>query len=394
MSGPFSANASALGYFYQARYALLLLLNAGVESEVSIERLDDIAFESNGTPTELLQAKHHISNTGSLTDSSTDLWKTLRVWSTAVGGNQIDPSKVIFTLLTTAKAPDNSAAGKLRPANAGGRDEDAALITLLNIAETSESETNKKGYDAFLGLSNAQQKSLLASVRILDASPTIIDVYQQIKDKLRISTRPEFLEPVTDRIEGWWFNRVIQHLSIDTITTISYNELLSKINDVQEEFFSDNLPIDFLEAIAPNEEELNKEQRVFIQQLRLVLVGEPRIRKAINDYYRAFAQRSRWMREDLLGVGELEKYEEQLIDEWERLHEIMKEELAEEEDEGRIQHEGRLLYNYIETKLEKPIRPRVTTPYVMRGSYHMLANELKVGWHLRFLDRLNQILTE
>lgn len=394
MSGQFSANASALGYFYQARYALLLLLNAGVESEISIERYDDIAFETSGTPTELLQAKHHIGNTGSLTNASTDLWKTLRVWSTLIATNQIEPTKVILTLMTTAKAPAASAASKLRPISTKERDEDLALTALLQVAKTSVSTINKPAYDAFLNLSDTLQKSLLKCIQVLDASPSITDTYEQILNKLRISTRPEFLEQVAERIEGWWFNKVVQHLIIDSTASIPYNELLTKINDVQDEFFRDNLPIDFLEAIAPAEEELSKEQRTFIQQLRLVTVSEPRIRRAINDYYRAFEQRSRWMREDLLGVGELEKYEDRLIDEWERLHEIMKERLGDEADEVKLQFEGRELFNYIDMTLEKPIRPRVTEPYVMRGSYHMLANELKVGWHSKFLDRLNEILAE
>lgn len=394
MAGQFSANASALGYFYQARYALLLLLNASIESEISIERFDDIAFETGGTPVQLLQAKHHISNTGSLTDSSTDLWKTLRVWSTAITKDIIDPTAVILTLMTTGKAPDGSAASKLRPSNVDERDEEKALTTLLEVAKTSDSVTNKPAYAEFLGLPPTLQKSLLKSVQVLDASPTITDVYDKILDKLRISTRAEFLVPVAERIEGWWFNKVVQHLSVNSISTIPYNELLAKINDIQEEFFRDNLPIDFLDVISPKEEELNKDQRVFIQQLRLVMVSEPRIRRAINDYYRAFEQRSRWMREDLLGIGELDKYEERLIDEWGRLHEIMKEDLTAAADEEEIQTKGRKLFNHVDTQLECHIRPRCTTPYVMRGSYHMLANDLKVGWHASFLDRLSELLTE
>jgi hypothetical protein len=394
MAGQFSANASALGYYYQARYALFLLLDASIESEISIERFDDIAFETGGTPVQLLQAKHHITNTGSLTDYSTDLWKTLRVWSVAISMDVIDPTVTMLTLLTTAKAPDGSAASKLRPASIEGRNATEALTALVNVAKTSTSVTNKPCYDAFLALTETLQKSLFESINVLDSSPTITDVYDKILDKLRISTRVEFLESVAERVEGWWFNKVVQHLSVDSITSILYNELLAKINDIQEEFFRDNLPIDFLEVIAPKEEELNNDRRIFIQQLRLVMVSEPRIRRAINDYYRAFEQRSRWMREDLLGIGELGKYEDRLMDEWERLHEIMKENLRDGADEEEIKVRGRELFNHVDTQLECHIRPRCTTPYVMRGSYHMLANDLRIGWHARFLDRLNKLLSE
>src|SRR5215470_9047146 len=81
----FSAAPSALGYLYQVRYALVALLQAyDPESEISIEKLDDIAFESTGTAIELLQTKHRITHTGSLTDSSTDIWKTLRIWAASI----------------------------------------------------------------------------------------------------------------------------------------------------------------------------------------------------------------------------------------------------------------------------------------------------------------------
>jgi hypothetical protein len=121
------------------------------------------------------------------------------------------------------------------------------------------------------------------------------------------------------------------------------------------------------------------------------MVGEPCIRKAINDYYRAFQQRSKWVREELLLVGELEEYERRLVDEWERLFEVMKEDMGEDKDEAAMQREGRALFNTVQ-KLEMNIRPRCDEPYVMRGSYHILANQLRVGWHAEFLNRLSNLL--
>lgn len=395
MSGQFSANASLLGYFYQARYALLLLLGADVDAEMSIERFDDIAFEKEGTPTELLQTKHQINYTGSLSDASTDLWKTLRVWSEAVASGVIDPSEAILTLVTTGRAPEGSAASNLRPGSAQQkRDVDSALETLRNIPHTSKSDTNKPAYEAFLALKAEQQQALVNSIQVLDSSPNILDTKDQILEKLKFSTRRQFLNHVYERVEGWWFDRVVRHLSKDTSDLILYRELLAQINDIQEEYFEDNLPIEFLRAIAPEESALSEEQRIFIQQLRLVTVGEPRIRRAINDYYRAFEQRSKWVREDLLDVGELEQYEERLIDECGRLHEIMKEDLPEGASEEQIQKEGRALFNLFDSHKEIHIRPRCTEPYVMRGSYHILANRLRVGWHAEFLTRLSSLLTK
>lgn len=392
MSEQFAANASALGYFYQARYALLLLLSADVDAEMSLERFDDISFDHSGSPHHLLQTKHQINSTGSLSNASTDLWKTLRVWSDAVAKQRIKPEETILTLITTGRAPNDSAASKLRPAAAQGRDVDGALSILLNVPLTSKSDTNKPAYDAFCALSPPQQRALVSIIHVLDSSPNILDARTEILNRLRFSTRPQFLELVYERVEGWWFDQVVKHLAGNSARPILFRELQTRINDIQQEYFEDNLPIEFLKAIAPDESRLSEEQRVFIHQLRLIAVSEPRLKRAINDYYRAFEQRSKWVRDDLLCGEELEAYEDRLIEEWGRLHEIMKEDMPDGVTEERLRAEGRALYNVFDTEKEIHIRPRCTEPYVMRGSYHMLANQLRVGWHAEFLNRLGELL--
>ena len=106
---------------------------------------------------------------------------------------------------------------------------------------------------------------------------------------------------------------------------ILHKELLEQINDIQVQFTQDNLPIDFWEEVILEEEQLSEDQKIFIEQLRLIVISKPRIQKAISDYYRAFQQRSKWVREELLLDDELGLYEKHLIDEWERQHLKMKE---------------------------------------------------------------------
>jgi hypothetical protein len=309
----------------------------------------------------------------------------------AVAEGSVNLGERILTLVTTGHASKDSAASKLRPHTTQNRDTTAALKILREVASSSESQTNRPAYEAYLSLSDIQQRALVTSIYLLDSSPSIADTRDQILKRMRISARPQFLEAVYERVEGWWFNRLIQHLSSDSSTPILYRELLDQINDIQEQYHADDLPIDFLDAIAPNEDELGQHERAFIEQLRLVAVGEPRIRKAINDYYRAFQQRSKWVREELLLVGEIEEYEKRLVDEWERLFEAMKENMGDDKDEAVMKHEGRALFDTVQ-KLGINIRPRCDEPYVMRGSYHILANQLRVGWHAEFLNRLSNLL--
>ena len=79
------ASEQMLGYLYQVRYALTLLLeNDNSDFQISIEKFDDVAFSKDGMPKQLIQLKHHVQRQGSLTDGSTDLWRTLKVWMDVV----------------------------------------------------------------------------------------------------------------------------------------------------------------------------------------------------------------------------------------------------------------------------------------------------------------------
>jgi len=59
----FSASPSVIGYLYQCRYALLSALSrlwTGDEFLLHLETLDDVVFETAGSPLEILQTKHHL----------------------------------------------------------------------------------------------------------------------------------------------------------------------------------------------------------------------------------------------------------------------------------------------------------------------------------------------
>jgi hypothetical protein len=62
-------------------------------------------------------------------------------------------------------------------------------------------------------------------------------------------------------------------------------------------------------------------------------------------------------------------------------------------EEEQKRREGRSLFNWVDTQANIYIRRRCTEPYVMRGSYHILANDLRVGWHVDFINRLQHLLS-
>jgi hypothetical protein len=311
----------------------------------------------------------------------------LRVWAVSARSGLFDLDSVILSLVTTASAPADSAAALLRSGT--GRNVLFALDKLRMAGEASASAIVKQSFDEFQALPAAEQEKLLSCIRVLDHAPDITGARQLLEDRLHYSTRPQFLSGLCDRLEGWWFSRVVEHLkNPDLIKGIPQRLVQVQINDLAEQFRLDNLPNDFPIPLDLDESNLSSEQRVFVEQLKLVLVSNERIKRAISDYYRAFKQRSKWVREDLLLDRELEIYETRLVSEWEELFLRMKENLTQEANHAVV---GRNLYNNV-IDMPRPIRSSFPDPFVMRGSFHILANSLKVGWHPQFKERLAHAL--
>lgn len=168
----FSAKEPSLGYYYQIRYSLYLLLREKVKDNPSIrlEDLDDIVLNDiDGT--NLYQTKLHINSVANLSERSSDFWKTIRVWSEAILNNLVDVDNTIFTLITTAKATPDSFISKLTINSVQTRI--GILESMQNICKEQNNQTNQKGYSAFLNLSSEQQIKLINNIYIIDASLSI-----------------------------------------------------------------------------------------------------------------------------------------------------------------------------------------------------------------------------
>lgn len=369
-----------LGYLYQCREALLIAIvetRSQPTLSVSIERFDDVAFEQNGTPSELLQLKHHV-NPASLTDMSVDLWKTLRIWSEAVAADPQAPFERRFSIITTAQAPPGSAAELLRTNRPSAEAEKDALALLKAAATTSASGETAAGRKAFLELSDQDQKNLLAAIRIHDQAPSITNARSEIEAQLHFSAPDGKVGDLVDHLEGWWFSQVVACLADIKSPAISLLALRAKIDEIARAFRNSELLIS-PEALAVTVGDLpESDGRTFVRQMRCVDIAEESIELAKLDFYRATAQRSTWARENALLDGEAARYDADLVERWKR------ERLARESSGKPISDEqkrifGRELFHWA-SREQAPFRNR-HEQWLCTGSYQILSDGVTVGWH-------------
>jgi hypothetical protein len=372
------ASASMLGYLFQLHCGLYLLLSdANERVSVCLEKYDDVSIIDEEGKQHLYQTKLHTKEVGNLTDSSTDLWRTLKVWIDWCVSNPEQLQDTKFTIITNASALETSAASKLQMEN---RDISSAYTILKIIAETSKNSSHQKYYTAFLSLSQDKAEQLLHRIFVISNGDDIQTTDNKIKDRLKYSTEPKYISSLFERLVGWWLKKTEDALISENLVLISQREVQSKIVQIASEYKDDNLPIeDFDETSIP---EYESTEKLFQAQLKALSISTNRLRLATKDYYRAFIQRTKWINEELAYVDELDRYESRLFEEWEHSFIQMDDELSRTKTvtEKIKKSKGINLLDKIEDK-DIRIRNKVSESFVMRGSYHILADSVRIGWH-------------
>ncbi|WP_294307352.1 ABC-three component system protein [uncultured Chryseobacterium sp.] len=385
----FSAKEPSLGYIYQIKYALLLFLtnSRNLDSPIlRIECLDDIDI-SDVNSTNLYQTKLHIKGKANLTDSSVDFWKTIRIWAEYILNGTIDIDQTVLNLITTQNIPTTSILYKLKDNIFSDAELQDIIDKLDSVAISSTNDSTKKGREEYQKLSIENKKKLIRNIRILDNSVDISEVNAKIKKQLILSSYPNHLDAFLELLDGWWLGKAIENLT-GKLDSIRFEELQIKISNIRDSFQADNLPNHFPEQIEISDEDVEiLKEKNFLKQLELISIGinSRTVKRAISDFRRAFEQRSKWLRLHLLNPEEEEEYDKRLKDHWLNIFEIMGDE-ADGKADDELKKIGKDFYiNQFATSCPQiKIREKFNEDYLTRGSYQILSDEKKVGWHPNF----------
>jgi hypothetical protein len=250
----------------------------------------------------------------------------------------------------------------------------------------------QKGFDAFMNLLPEQQEQLVAAIQILEQSPNILELDQKIENKLQ-GVHPDDRSEVRENLESWWLQQVIRHLYEGSLEPIkkSHVELkIALINRGGKLLLFENYTLD--DDFDPTSPEWEDDR--FVRQLTAIDARQELKEAAIYERMRAWGQRTKWQDEFRIALERIQRFEEELIQEWDYERLDLEEEFEgaiDEADELKMKKYGRALYKNIR-KREIPISPEFTMRYMMRGSYHLLADEdtPRVWWHPKFPERDTQ----
>nr|WP_025827781.1 ABC-three component system protein [Acetobacter persici] len=384
-----SADDAALGFLYQAQYALLRLWNEAVDDAVIyLETLDDVMLESNGE-TILEQLKHSLAaKPANLTLTSVNLWKTLKAWIDVLP--DLDLSKTTLHLVTVAGISSKSKLINLLDEAA----DRAELLTdlreeaqrVLHDRQQAQEEGKKdlphearaKSCKAFLELTEKKQAELLSKVRLKPSQINIRLIEDELAKSL-MSVLPKDRAHIAKLLVEWW-NRQIIHAHCGKRTKAIHRfELISRYTQIIADLEHDSLVDHFATELPP---ETYQSHPMIGSQIGLIDAQQWQQRIVTNEW-RARNSRSRWSTENPTWREKIAQYDARLIEEWGYKYADMtaacngcSEDIKKEE--GR----GLLSWSFYEApKIIELLAPSVTSPSYVRGTFHTLSIKGGVGWH-------------
>lgn len=385
-----AAEGSALGFLYQSFYALrsLVMLNTD-DASVMVERLDDVELKANGQ-TLLYQLKHSISaNPPSITLKSRPIWRTMKVWIDALPKLALAETKL--HLVAVGPIPAGS------PLLALTRDtEDRAELAAAMTEEAKRvlqardeaTKLGKKplpygdrvdGCSAFLALSETDRLNLLRRAAIQPNSPTVAEIEKEIAGHFRL-VPPEYRAALAKRLVEWWDRQIVYSMCGERDRMISCAELQSQIMTIVADLEQDNLVPEF-ETLGPPDD--YQPDGMLARQIELVKGRPSDLKRAIREEWKAREQRGSWTTSNPAMRTKITTYDHVLCEHWSDRHEQMVETCTGLDADERCAAGLELLrWTHIDApKAVQPISFGWGAPYYVRGSYQVLAINLRVGWH-------------
>lgn len=386
-----SAVGPALGYYYQAVYALqLLLLQDAPDASISVESWDDVVLEK-GLSRQLYQLKHTIDLSKTIGIKSPSLWRTLTVWFDYA--KLQDSTHTRYFLATVATLQSGSPLECLREQESDRAGLRAALdaeATRVLAARAQAALEHKpehkwpyserwKDCDRYLRATPQERDALLNRSALLPQSFAIDSAKEEITKMLAHTFPSRILEELAKQLLAWWDREVLESLTHERDSGLHVEEVRAFITKRAAELLDNG----FFEDTETYRATISPSAPGITAQLDFVQASTSQRARSTEMEMRARAQRSAWMQADVTKFDALRKYDKSLMEEWSYRFESRCDQCLGAEIKVKEKH-GRDLLDWTHLSAPNEVRridENYHNPDLVRGTYIFLSGEGDVGWH-------------
>lgn len=380
-----NAPGQLLGFSLQYPRALWHLLTCGPTDKVSLEVIGDVGVTTSEGKISEEDKSSQVGNP--VTDKSSDLWKTFYNWVQQVEAGQLDTADTIFMLYTNKSGRkgivDSFHAAKNRTTA------DKAISTALNKVKNIEPKHEIYNYVEYLKKHKDKLSAIVQKFEFVVGSATgIKEVERAIRSKHVADSQVEYLK---HSLLGWLHEDVMKKLAVKQDALITWEEFDWYARKVFESARKREL-IDFALVYPPDEEDHKKEKLerpVYIRQLEAIGCSDEAIQDAVVAFLRSKVNRQNWIEKELIDEADAIELHGKLIDYWDNRRqevEIVNADLAE-------QKKGHLVYLSCKSR-QQSIRNQEPPIYTISGAYHLMSNELSLGWHPQWKTNFHKTKTD
>lgn len=362
---------------------------------VGVEQLDDVDLKVDGHAL-LFQLKHSISNSPPpISIKSKALWKTVKVWVDILP--ELTLSETTLHLVTVAKLGTDSPLNVLTDMTSERTELVEAMAQEAQRVLDARSAAAKAGKTlphadrvdgclAFLALTETERLNLMRRTLIQPGSFAIGAIEDNVAGHLKLLP-PDQRPAVAMRLIEWWDRQIVYSLCGKRERVISRSELQHQVSAIVSDIEQDKLVPDFELASPPSD---YQPDGMLARQVQLVDGKTSDLSKAIREEWKAREQRAKWLNGSPAMAVTINDYDRVLEEHWSDRHCQMAEDCADLDQKGKCQS-GLKMLRWTHEEAPGAVRPIAqgwNAAYYVRGSYQVLAIDLKVGWHADYAKLL------
>jgi hypothetical protein len=388
---PHSAAGTAAGFSYQFERALYWLAQSPAGAVIGVETDDDVTVRSaSGSLFE--QDKHSIrSNTHPFGDRSKDLWNTLSIWLDALDKKQITIESAHFLMVTN----------KLLPKCIAKQIDNATSVPHVEACIKALQKAGKKppGHIKLLvkrvlcADSRHSLRALIAKINVVDSSKAASapQLRQKTISHLQL---PDWClssaDSIADELLGWLHKTAMNSWCQKQPAWMQRDHFINQLHAIVDRR-KRQIRRERAEHLIPITDDIvgNEKGRPFVKQLYLVTEDDGIVDTSIREFIRCNIEKIRLSKEGNVTDEDWTTFESMLLSRWDKIRSRvvrMRSGSAEEVVGFEIFTETTEDYR------EKLAGTDTEQVYLTSGTYHRLADLLRVGWHPRYLDIIGELL--
>lgn len=334
------------GYGLQVRQMLYELLNCGIDCVVSVEKFDDVGVE-NGNEKIAIQTKSALSDRNPVSDRAVDLWKTLYNWLLALKESELPLDSTLFTLVININKSGNIVTWLNQ---AHDKKEAEAIYVKIRGEFTGEDGKYIKQSDSINNyiVTFLAEENKKYALYIIEKFKLVImgeGHTNKLYDEFRAKTYlpPDIQQLVFDKMLGWIDKTTALQIESGQVMQIAKESFNKELTLTQTLVNQNKALIELAPSPTNAEIELQQnEYKTYIRQLQIIDLDYDVQLTAINDYLKAFANRTIWAVKGDINEEILQNYYKDLEGRWKTKKNIIEMDKDEWEEAKRGRYLGDL----------------------------------------------------